>query len=320
MVKAPTFDELKDFTLKSYMKLLQYLNQIYKIVPFREIPQRDIPYLILRHDVDVSLPAALKMALMERDLGIRSTYFVSFSSRFYNMLDARAHNIDVLKQISKLGHEIGLHYHPSQFRSYGRNMNETLEIEMQLLEHLLGRKVYSIARHGPWDRDPFATIKGYINANHPRLRKDLFVHDSCRAWTRLQGLSKLLNDPPRRVQLLTHPENWQEDKIDREALLERFIQSLEKESSTLREKMKKRWLTDPLVLKYDALVKKRDFMQFHDRGCNSDSKIRIRLSKELNYHNTQFRWYLVNTSLGWWAHKMIAKVRNILSTEKRQRL
>jgi hypothetical protein len=220
-LKAPTFQELEAFTLASYANLLRYLSEIYKIVPFCEIPQRDVPYLILRHDVDVSLTAALKMAHIERDLGIRSTYFVSFSSRFYNVLEGN--NVHILKQISRLGYEIGLHYHPSQYRSYGRNMNETLKIQIRLLEHLLGKKVYSIARHGPWDRDPFAASKGYINANHPRLRRDLFIHDSCRAWSPLQGLFTLLNDPPRRVQLLTHPENWQEDKIDREALLERFI-------------------------------------------------------------------------------------------------
>jgi hypothetical protein len=306
-LKAPTFDELKDFTLKSYVKLLQYLNQIYKIVPFCEIPRKDVPYLILRHDIDVSLPAALKMAQIERDLGIRSTYFVLFSSKFYNMF--KGDNIDILRQISKLGHEIGLHYHVSQYRSFGRNVKKTLKIEIELLEHLLGRKVYSIARHGPRDRDPFTTIKGYINANHPRWRRDLFIHDSCRAWTPLQSLFKLLNDPPRRVQLLTHPENWQDDRIDRETLLERFIQSLGKEILTLRKSLKEIWLMDPLVVKYDALIEKGEFVQVHNRKCRSDLTIRDKLLQELNYYDTLFRWYIINTSLGWRSHKIIAKIR-----------
>jgi len=313
-LKAPSLQELKDFTLVSYTNLLRYLSEIYKITPFCQIPQRDVPYLILRHDVDVSLSAALKMARIEQDLGIRSTYFISFSSRFYNVLEGN--NVNILKQISRLDHEIGLHYHPSQYRSYSRNMNKTLKIQIRLLEHLLGKKVYSIARHGPWDRDPFATSKGYINANHPHLRRDLFIHDSCRAWTPLQGLLTLLNDPPRRVQLLTHPENWQEDKIGREALLERFIESLEKEVSTLKSYKKKKWLTDPLVLEYDSLVKKREFTQFHSKVRKSDSKIRTELSQKLNHYSTQFRWYVVNTSVGWWAQKIILKIRNILSTEK----
>jgi peptidoglycan/xylan/chitin deacetylase (PgdA/CDA1 family) len=308
--EPPTFNELKDFTLESYQKLLQYLKQVYKIVPFCGIPGKDVPYLILRHDIDVSLPAALKMAEIERDLGVKSTYFVLFSSKFYNVFEG--HNVDFLRQISKLGHEIGLHYYVSQYRSYGGNAKKTLMMQIQLLEHLLGRKVYAISRHGSWDRDPFATIKKYINANHPSLRGDLFIHDSCRAWTPLQGLFRLLNDPPRRVQLLTHPENWQEDKIDRRTLLERFIQNLEKEISALKRNKEKKWLTDSLVLKYDALVKKGDFMQFHNNRCGSDSKIRMKLRREFNYYNKQFRWYGINTSLGWWARKIIAKIRNIV--------
>ena len=310
MLKAPTFDELKDFTLESYVKLLKYLNQVYKIVPFCEIPRKDVPYLILRHDIDVSLHAALKMAQIERDLGIRSTYFVVFSSKLYNVF--HEDNVNVLRQISKLGHEIGLHYDVSQYRSFGRNMKKTLEIQIQVLEHLLGRKVYSIARHGPWDRDPFATIKEYINANHPRLRRDLFIHDSCRAWTPLQSLLKLLNDPPRRVQLLTHPENWQDDRIDRETLLERFIENFEKEILTLKKRGKKIMLMDPLAVKYDALIEKGEFVQVHNGKCQSDPMIQNKLRQELNYYDTLFRWYIINTSLGWWSHKIISKIRNIL--------
>ena len=312
--EAPTIDELEAFTSKSYVKLLEYLSQIYKIVPFCEIPREDIPYLILRHDIDFSPSAALRMAKIEKDLGIKSTYFVMFSSRFYNVLEGD--NVHILEQISKLGHEIGLHYHPAQYRIYNKNPKKTLKTEIRLLEHLLGRKVCSIARHGPWDQDPFATIKGYINANNPRLRRDIFIHDSCRAWTPLQGLTKLVNDPPRKVQLLTHPGNWQDDKIDRETLLERFTQSLEKKNFTLKKNMKKTWSTDPLVLEYDAQVKKGDIVQSHNKQCKSTSKIRIKLQQELHYYNTQVRWYLINTSLGWWSHKIIDKIRNILNYKR----
>lgn len=304
-MKKPTIKELKDFTLKSYINLLHYLSHLYKIVPFYRIPQKNVPYLILRHDVDVSLPAALKMAQIERDLEVRSTYFILLSNRFYNVLEGN--NVDILKQISKLGHEIGLHYDPSQYRFYGQDLNETLKIEIRLLEHLLGRKIYSIARHGPWVRDPFATINRYINANHPRLRSDLFVHDSCRAWTPLEGLYKLLTDPPKRAQLLTHPENWQNDKIDRETLIERFIQNFEKEVFTLKKDIKKTWLTDSLVLKYDNLIKMENLAKFYNERYKFDPTLTNK-----HYHYTLLKWYLINTWTGWRVHKIIEKIRGIL--------
>jgi len=313
-LKALTIQELEDFTLESYTRLLQYLSEIYSIVPFCKIPTKDVPYLILRHDIDISLPAALEMAKIERDLGIRSTYFVLFSGRFYNLLEGD--NVNVLRQISQLGHEVGLHYHSSQYRSYSRSLERTLKIEVELLEHFLDKKVHSIARHSSWERDPFATIKKYINANHPRLQRDLYIHESCRAWTPSEGLFKLLNDPPRRVQLLTHPENWQKDKIDRETLLERHIQNLEKEIITLKNRIKTVYETDPLVLKYDALIKKRNFMQFHSGRHRSDPALGSILRQELGFHNTLFRWYMINTSLGWRLHKIIEKIRNISNTKK----
>ena len=307
--KAPTFDELKDFTLESYVKLLQYLNKIYNIVPFCGIPREDIPYLILRHDIDKSLPAALKMAQIERDLGIKSTYFVLFSSEFYNPLEGN--NISILKQISKLGHEIGLHYDVSRYSSYGQDMKQTLKIEIQLLEHLLGRKVYSIARHGLWDRDPFATIKKYINANDPRLRGHILVHEGCRAWS-LQGLLRLLNDPPPRAQLLTHPENWQEDRINRETLLERFFQNLEKKNLALKKRTRRIWLTDPIVSEHDALVKEGDFTRFHLQERRSNSIRQSKLWQGLNYYNTVFRYYMINTSFGWYIHRLRTKIHDKL--------
>lgn len=314
-MKTPTLKELEDFTLESYIKLLQHLRRIYKIVPFCEIPQKDDPYLILRHDVDVSLPAALEMAQLERDLEIRSTYFILFSSEFYNMFDGK--NVKILRQITKLGHEIGLHYHVSQYRSYRRNISKTLKMQIQLLEHLSGTKVHSIAPHGSWDRDPFATVKGYINSNHPYLLRDLTVHDSCRAWTPVQGLWKLLNDPPKRAQLLTHPENWQDDKIDRETLLQRFIQNLEKETFTLKRKLRRTWLADPFVLEYDRSIKNGDFEQSHNnRECKSNPTLISELRQELNYYNTLFRWYIINTSLGWRIHRILEKIRGSSNIKK----
>jgi len=306
MLKPPTIDELEDFTLESYVKLLKYLSQIYKIVPFSGIPREGTPYLILRHDIDISLPAALKMAQIERDLGVKSTYFVLFSSEFYNVLEAD--NVDILRQVLKLGHEIGLHYHPAQYRLYNQKPKKTLEIEIELLEHLVGRKIYGIARHGPWDRDPFAGIKKYINANHPYLRGDLFVHESGRAWSPLHGLVNLLNNPPKRVQLLTHPENWQEDKIDRITLLERHFQDLKKRNSLLKKRFLEYIQTDELVVSYDNMIRKDEPERSHILEYRDTKKNKLR--QALDHYDTLFRHYIVNTSLGWNAHQLKTRIQN----------
>ena len=41
--------------------------------------------VILRHDVDFDIPAAVRMAEIEHSMGISSTYFFLLSSDFYNI-------------------------------------------------------------------------------------------------------------------------------------------------------------------------------------------------------------------------------------------
>lgn len=229
-------DKIKGFTFVGYKELLQYLREVYEIIPLCRLPTEDVPYLALRHDVDFSLPVALRRARLEQELGIRSTYFVLFSTRFYNLHEQR--DVQIVKRIFRLGHEVGLHFDPSQYSSYGQDPQRTLKTEAQLLEHLVGEKVCSIARHGPGDRDPFSAIKGYINANDPRMRGDLFVHDSCRAWNTFEGLLTLLTNPPKRVQLLTHPENWTDEKISRETLFNSFFRSQEGRAPNIKKRVR----------------------------------------------------------------------------------
>ncbi|MEM2313173.1 MAG: hypothetical protein QXY73_03950 [Candidatus Bathyarchaeia archaeon] len=298
-MEKPDLMELENFTLKGYISLLRYLKQVYKIVPACSILRKTFPYLILRHDVDVSPSAALKMAKVENSLGVKSTYFFMFSNRFYNLLEGN--NPCILKQILKLGHEIGLHYHPSQFRVYNKDLGKTLELQVKLLEHLTGKRVYSISRHGPWDKDPFASIRGYINANHPYFRGDLFIHDSCRIWTPAQGLRVLIDDSPKRVQLLTHPENWTEKILDRESLREIYLR---KAMKGFKEGIAG-WLREPLqnVGNYVNCNAK-------ENGCNAHkSSFALKLQRELNYYNILFRYYMVNTSLGWYFHLLLESFR-----------
>lgn len=63
--------------------------------------------LFLRHDVDLSLDAALAMARIEQELGAHATYFLMTESRFYN-LDSHAGR-DAIAELRELGHAVGLH-------------------------------------------------------------------------------------------------------------------------------------------------------------------------------------------------------------------
>lgn len=58
-----------------------------------------------RHDVDVSLPAALQMARMEQALEVESTYYLMPTSPFYTVEEAG----DAADELRAFGRRIGVH-------------------------------------------------------------------------------------------------------------------------------------------------------------------------------------------------------------------
>jgi len=189
-----------------------------------------------------------------------------------------------------------------------------LRKQVQLLEQISGKKVVSIARHSPWDRDPFAAIKGFINANHPLMRGDLYVHDSCRAWTPIKGLLRLLHNPPRKVQLLIHCDNWTDTKIDRKTLLKKLLKNSAKSPILFGERLEKYWLEDSPIIEYDHAVKSGLFSEYYDTPNTLSRKFMVNpksfLLRDFEYYSSLIRWYLINTSIGWQFYRRISKMRS----------
>lgn len=63
--------------------------------------------LFLRHDVDLSLAAALTMADLEAELGVHATYLLMTESVFYNL--ASSEGVAAIAALRGLGHTVGLH-------------------------------------------------------------------------------------------------------------------------------------------------------------------------------------------------------------------
>src|SRR3990170_8708909 len=98
------------FDLAHYREILQAAQAgEYRFKPFGESPERGD--LFLRHDVDLSLDAALTMAVLEAELGVHTTYLLMTESVFYNL--ASAEGVAAIDRLRELGHRIGLHaVHP----------------------------------------------------------------------------------------------------------------------------------------------------------------------------------------------------------------
>jgi len=96
---------MRDFTQKTYRLLLDaFLQSGYCFQTFEEFMERsaESKVVIMRHDVDEKPYNALKMARLERELGVRATYFFRI---------VKQSNVpEVIRNIAALGHEIGYHY------------------------------------------------------------------------------------------------------------------------------------------------------------------------------------------------------------------
>lgn len=102
-----------DFTLTKYKELLLTIkSKGYIFERFDEYIEKseiasslqflNFKTLILRHDVDRMPQNALKMAKLEHDLGIKTTYYFRTIPQTFKP--------EIIKQIVDLGHEIGYHY------------------------------------------------------------------------------------------------------------------------------------------------------------------------------------------------------------------
>ncbi len=118
--------------------------------------------LLLRHDVDMSLEAALAMAELEAKQDIVSTYFLMTKSEFYN-LDAPS-GVHAFARLRELGHRIALH---------GVHPDATLDDRFDPV----------IAWHVPDPEYMTAPVPGAVNAMQPGyFHPDNYRSDSNQHW------------------------------------------------------------------------------------------------------------------------------------------
>ena len=94
-----------EFSLDHYAELLDAARAGgYRFAHFDRPPEAGD--VLLRHDVDLSLDAALRLAELEAAAGATATYFLMTESVFYNL--AAAEGREAIARLRGLGHRVGL--------------------------------------------------------------------------------------------------------------------------------------------------------------------------------------------------------------------
>jgi len=219
-----------DFSYGYFSRILQTIKSNFELHLLSEasgvLNTTGKPKLILRHDVDVSLKRALKMAEIENEFGIGATYMVTTNLPLY-CVDDRTSG-DMLRQFIALGHEVGLHF---DLAADERNSNcEISVIETKIcsackqLEKITGLPVRSISFHRPmlpFLRGPLVVCER-INAYAQELMVR-YLSDSKGCWREGEPLPTLSRPDKPLLQLLIHPIWWGEEHMLPEDRLQEFF-------------------------------------------------------------------------------------------------
>lgn len=168
---------------------------------------------LLRHDIDADLGAALKIAQIEAQLEIRSTYFVMLRSPVYNLL-ARA-NICLLQEILALGHGLGLHYDEGFCSDNRYTTEDWVYFEREMLEKVTGSPIRVVSFHQPNEHILKGNIKlrKLINTyNKEDMMGFEYVSDSNMQWRDETPLEIFQNKIYDKLHLLIHPMWWKDGK------------------------------------------------------------------------------------------------------------
>ena len=190
---------------------------------------------LLRHDVDIDASAALAMAKLEYEVGVKSTYFYMLRSPVYNIFSRFNHRM--VEGVLELGHEVGLHYDQGFDVKRGLTPEETkeqIDHEVFCLERLFGISISAVSFHQPGE----SVLNGKIDTgklvntyDKKRLHEFSYYSDSNRCFSLSESgeekdmIRSFNNDTLGRIQLLIHPVWWYYDDITTEDVWDRALEN-----------------------------------------------------------------------------------------------
>lgn len=239
----------KDFTVQKYQGFIEAaIAKGYQLTSYQDFLNNDFErVLILRHDVDKKPQNSLRTAQLQYQLGVKGTYYFRAVPESFD--------VEVIKKIAALGHEIGYHYEDLTI------CNGDYEKAIQHFEKWLAKlrefyPVKTICMHGSplskydnrklWDkynyRDYDLVAEPYFDVNFDEV---FYITDTGRQWdgnkvsvrdkvTSKFNLSYHATDElieafnneelPDKIMQNIHPQRWSNNKL--EWMIELVIQNM----------------------------------------------------------------------------------------------
>lgn len=212
------------FSYDEYLSIIDNIKKTNEIKDYREIDDSTYEFVVIRHDVEISVERAYEMAKLESDIcSINTSYFFQLRNNGYNILSK--HNLDLIREICVMGHSIGLHVHLGDLEDI-QNIKEYIIKDVETLQNYIKIPIDRFSIHRPSKQVLKLNLKidGLINTYSDKYfcyveNGDFsnvnikYFADSWHRWAYgypgEEDLKKY-----KKIQLLTHPFSWTKKGYD----------------------------------------------------------------------------------------------------------
>jgi len=209
---------MNKFSHDEYISIINHISSFLPIVDFSMAKHYD-KYAVIRHDIEFSPYRALDIAKIEEKLGIVSTYFFQITNNCYNTLSSE--NLNIIKEIHELGHNIGAHINTSYINKVNtKKLTTIIKDDLNTLSTYTNIDIDAFSFHRPTkgQLECYLEIEGKINAynrqffqyydNTPDTQLDVtYLADSNHQWKYGHPLETDFTNI-NKLQLNTHPFSW----------------------------------------------------------------------------------------------------------------
>lgn len=208
------------YSLRQYSALVRNcLDRGYRFLSFPALAAspnaEELPWLLLRHDIDLAPVHAVPVARVNQELGVTGTFFFQLDATQYNLLDRI--NRAYLRAIVECDQRIGLHFSAPESGPALATFLDEITFAFEVLQHIAGHCDEVVAWHNPSIagvsvvREMNGLVAGRFlcTYNPPFAGASItYLSDSLLRRTPDQLFQSLNPETAPRVQLCLHPVYW----------------------------------------------------------------------------------------------------------------
>ena len=166
---------------------------------------------LIRHDCDNDLVAALAVARIEAEMGVRSTYLVMTRAALYNVFAPK--QAALVRAIAALGHQLGLHFDEKPYEDKDSDfMPAQVDRERSWLQQEFGQPIDVVSFHQPARR--VLDNEYVLSCLNTYDKKDMsglhYLSDSNLRFRGPTPIEYFEKKQHRLLHILLHPEWWTE--------------------------------------------------------------------------------------------------------------